>query len=269
VRTGTKRWVPAVVMVGLVAAGCSSASSPESNSTTTTTTTTSEATETITVSAAASLTEAFTEIGADFEKANPGATATFNFGSSGTLSLQIQQGAAADTFASADGDNMDKLVTDSLIDRTPVVFATNELVVVTKPGNPESVETLADLPNLGVVALCGETVPCGKYAAQILQGAAVTIPETKVTRGTDVKTTLAAVTAGDADAAIVYVTDAESAGDTVDTVTIPGEQNAVATYPIATLKASGSKATSQAFIDYVMSSKGQATLESFGFLPPS
>ena len=259
--------VPSVVMLGLVAAGCSSSSSSKSSSTTTTTT--SKASGTITVSAAASLTEAFTKIGADFKKANPNATVTFNFGSSGTLATQIQQGAPADTFASADEDNMNKLATASLVDGTPVVFAKNKLVIVTKPGNPKNVKTLADLPNLGTISLCGQTVPCGKYAAQILQTAGVTISETKVTRGTDVKATLAAVTTGDADAAIVYVTDAESAGNAVDTVTIPDAQNAIATYPIATLKASTNKATSQAFIDYVMSSKGQATLRSFGFLPPS
>jgi molybdate transport system substrate-binding protein len=128
---------------------------------------------------------------------------------------------------------------------------------------------LADLADVDVVSLCGLTVPCGKYAAQVLQSAGVTIPETKVTRGIDVKGTLAAVTTGDADAAIVYVTDAQTAGEAVARVTIPDPQNAIATYPIATLNASGNKATSRAFIDYVMSSKGQATLRSYGFLPPS
>jgi molybdate transport system substrate-binding protein len=164
---------------------------------------------------------------------------------------------------------MNKLVGASLIDGTPTVFAKNELVIVTKPGNPKHIKTLADLNHASVVSLCGFTVPCGKYAAQILQTAGVNIPETKVTRGVDVKGTLAAVTTGDADAAIVYVTDAKSAGDTVDAVTIPDAQNAIATYPIATIKGSANAATSQAWIDYVMSSKGQATLKSFGFLPPS
>jgi molybdate transport system substrate-binding protein len=267
VRTPMKLWIPSVVMVGLVAAGCGSSSSPTSSSTATTAA--SKVTGAVTVSAAASLTEALTKIGADFKRANPGATATFNFGSSGTLAIQIQQGAPADTFASADEDTMNTLVSASLVDGTPVVFAKNELVIVTKPGNPEKVKTLADLANLSVVSLCGQTVPCGKYAAQILQSAGVTIPETKVTRGTDVKTTLAAVTTGDADAAIVYVTDAKTAGSTVDTVTIPDAQNAIATYPIAMLKASTNPATARAFIDAVMSPRGQATLRSFGFLPPS
>src|SRR5262249_11294150 len=161
----------------------------------------------IKVSDAASLTEAFDQIGQDFTKANPKTTVTFNPGSSSTLAMQIQQtnGVGIDTFASADEANMDKLVSANLVDGTPVVFARNRWVIVTKPGNPKNVKTLADLANLDTISLCGETVPCGKYAAQVLTEANVTIPESKVTRGTDVKATLAAVTQGDADAAIVYV----------------------------------------------------------------
>jgi molybdate transport system substrate-binding protein len=271
VRTPIKWLVLVAVVSGLVAAGCGGDDDDSSGSSATaaaTTTTGAKATGTITVSAAASLTEAFNKMSTDFTAANPDAEVTFNFGSSGTLATQIQQGAPADTFASADEDNMNKVVSAGLVDGTPTVFATNKLVIVTKPGNPKNVKELADLATLPTVSLCGETVPCGKYAAQILQTAGVTIPENKVTRGQDVKATLAAVTTGDADAAIVYVTDAKSAGDTVDTVTIPDAQNATATYPIATLKASGNKETSQAFIDYVMSDEGQATLQSFGFLPP-
>lgn len=266
-----KLWLVVAVVLGLVAAGCSSDNSGSGSSKSSTTTTLPKVTGSIKVSDAASLTEAFAKIGTDFTKANPNATVTFNPGSSGTLATQIQQtnGTGIDTFASADEDNMNKLVTANLIDGTPQIFARNKLIIVTKPGNPKHVTTLADLANLNVVSLCGLTVPCGKYAAQALQTAGVTIPEAKVTRGIDVKGTLAAVTTGDADAAIVYVTDAKTAGATVTSVTIPDTQNAIATYPIATLTASANKATSQAFIAYVMSSKGQATLRSFGFLPPS
>jgi len=260
--------VLAVVTSGLVLVGCSSSGSSSSKESTTTTTAAPKATGTITVSAAASLTEVFGKLGTDFHQANPDATVTLNFGSSATLATQIQQGAPADTFASADEDTMNKLVTAALVDGAPVDFATNQLVIVTKPGNPKKVKTLADLATVGIVSLCGQTVPCGKYAAQVLQTAGVTIPETSVTRGVDVKATLGAVTTGDADAAIVYVTDAKSAGNTVTAVTIPDDQNAIATYPIATLKASANKATSDAFIAYVTSSKGEATLKSFGFLPP-
>jgi len=264
--------IAVVALSGFVAAGCGRDSDADYTASSTTkqaTTAVPAVTGNITVSAAASLTEAFTKIGEDFETANPDATATFNFGSSGTLATQIQQGAPADTFASADEDNMTKLEDASLVDGSPVVFATNKLAIVTKPGNPKDVKSLANLATAGVVSLCADTVPCGKYAAQILQGAGVTIPETSVTRGQDVKATLAAVTTGDAEAAIVYVTDAKSAGSTVETVTIPDAENAVATYPIATLTASTNKEASKAFVDSVTSSKGHATLRSLGFLSPS
>jgi molybdate transport system substrate-binding protein len=259
----------AVVVVGLVAAGCSSDDSGSSSSATTTTAA-SKLSGSIKVSDAASLTEAFEQIGHDFTTANPKTSVTFNPGSSSTLATQIQQtnGVGIDTFASADEANMDKLVAANLVEGTPVELARNQLVIVTKPGNPKHVKTLADLPNLNIVSLCGDTVPCGKYAAQILTQADVTIPETKVTRGVDVKATLDAVTHGDADAAIVYVTDAKTAGQDVTAVTIPDDQNAIAVYPIATLTSSPSKEVSKAFIDYVTGTKGQAVLKSYGFLPP-
>jgi molybdate transport system substrate-binding protein len=266
-----KFWILVVVMIGVVAAGCSSDSKSGTGAGSTTPTTSSKVSGSITVSDAASLTEAFAKIGADFRRANPNATVTFNPGSSGTNATQIlnTDGAGVDVFASADEANMDKLVTAHLIAGTPAVFARNKLIIVTKPGNPKSITTLADLAKADIVSLCGLTVPCGKYAAQILRGAGVTIPETKVTRGVDVKGTLAAVTTGDADAAIVYVTDAKTAGDAVKAVTIPDAQNAIAIYPMATLTASAAPTESRAFIDYVTSSRGQATLRSFGFLPPT
>ena len=100
-------------------------------------------TGTITVSAAASLTEAFTKMGADFQKRNPGTTVTFNFGSSGTLATQIQGGAPADVFASADGANMQKLVTGGQVTAEPTVFASNLLTIVVKPGNPKNVKSIS------------------------------------------------------------------------------------------------------------------------------
>jgi molybdate transport system substrate-binding protein len=267
-----RRWV-LVVIAGLVAAGCGSdsGSGSESSSTTTTTTAVVKATGSITVSHAASLTEAFEQIGEDFTAVNPDATVTSNPGPSSTLAIQIEQtdGAGVDVFASADEANMDTLLAANLIHTQPLIFATNRLVIVTKPGNPRNVKTLADLPALDIVSLCGETVPCGKYAAQILQTAGVTIDETMITRGVDVKGTLAAVTQGDADAAIVYVSDAKAAGAAVDTVTIPDGENVIAKYPIAALTSTDNETTALAFIDYVLSSRGQATLKSFGFLPPS
>ncbi len=144
----------------------------------------------ITVSAAASLTEAFTKMGTDFQKLNKGTTVTFNFAASSTLVQQIQGGAPADVFASADGANMQKLVSGGQVTPIPVDFASNFLTIVVKPGNPKNVKSLADLPNLGVVSLCASTVPCGKYAAQALSQHGITIPPEKVTLGADVKATL-------------------------------------------------------------------------------
>jgi molybdate transport system substrate-binding protein len=230
--------------------------------------TTTKVTGSITVSGAASLTEAFTKMGTDFQKANPGTTITFNFGSSGTLAQQIQGGAPADVFASADGANMQKLVTGGQVTAEPTVLASNLLTIVVKPGNPKHVKTLADLAKLDVVSLCGETVPCGKYTDQILTGAGVTIDPSKVTRGADVKATLAAVTTGDADAAIVYVTDAKSAGTSAVSIPIPTWQNAYAIYPIAPIAASTNQDLDNAWITYTISPAGQKTLKSFGFLPP-
>src|SRR4029079_14251438 len=128
---------------------------------------------------------------------------------------------------------MQKLVTGAQVTAEPTVFASNLLTIVVKPGNPKKVKSISDLPNLDVVSLCGTTVPCGKYADQILAGAGVTIDPSKITRAADVKATLAAVTTGDADAAIVYVTDAKSAATSVVSVPIPTWQNAYAIYPIA------------------------------------
>jgi molybdate transport system substrate-binding protein len=225
-------------------------------------------TGTITVSAAASLTAAFQKMGADFQKRNPGTTVTFNLAASSALVTQIQGGAPADVFASADGINMQKLVTGGQVTAEPTAFASNLLTMVVKPGNPKSVKSLSDLATVGIVSLCASAVPCGNYADQILTQAGVTIPPGNITRGADVKTTLAAVATGDADAAIVYTTDAKAAGTAVATVPIPAWQNAFAIYPIAPIAKSTNTALANAWIKYTVSPAGQRTLQSFGFLPP-
>ena len=243
--------------LGLIATGCGS-SSPKPAA---------KLAGPIAVSAASSLTQAFAKIRTDFEAANPATTVTFNFGPSSTLETQIAQGAPADVFASADSANMDKLATAGLLNGAATVFAKNRLVIVTKPGNPQHVKTLADLATVGTISLCGIDVPCGKYAAQALQAAGVTINETKITRGADVKATLASVTTGDADAAIVYVTDARGAGAAVQMVAIPDAQNVVATYPAAALTGSNAPKVGRAFVAFLTSPPAQAVLASFGFLP--
>jgi molybdate transport system substrate-binding protein len=255
----------ALVVAGLGLVGAAGSAQAKTKPTSTTS---PKLTGSITVSAAASLTSAFTKMGTDFQKANPGTTVTFNFGGSGTLVTQIQSGAAADVFASADGANMQKVVNGGQVTTEPTAFATNLLTIVVKPGNPQGVKTLADLAKLNVVSLCALPQPCGTYADQILAQAGVTIPADHVTRGTDVKTTLSAVTTGDADAAIVYVTDAKAAGTAAAVVPIPAWQNAFAIYPIAPIAASSNADLADAWIKYVASAAGQKTLQSFGFLPP-
>jgi molybdate transport system substrate-binding protein len=223
----------------------------------------------IVVSAAASLTEAFTQIGKQFEKKFDGTDVTFNFDASSALVLQIRQGAPVDVFASADEANMDKLVDGGEVAATPVVFARNELEIATKPGNPEKIRTLADLADIpGVVALCAAEAPCGKFADAALAAAGVELAPDEVTRGLNAKATLTAVSAGDADAAIVYVTDVEAAGSSVRGVPISDADNQVAIYPIAPLADAANPVTAGAFARYVASPAGRKVLQRYGFRAP-
>jgi molybdate transport system substrate-binding protein len=246
-------------LVGLTAVGTAVADAPAGKQ--------PKLSGTITVSAAASLTEVFTKMGTDFQKQHKGTTVTFNFAASSALAGQIQGGAPADVFASADGANMQKVVTSGQVTADPVDFTANQLTIVVKKGNPQKVKKLGDLPNLGVISLCAAAVPCGRYATQMLTQDGITIPQEKITLGQDVKATLAAVYPGDADAAIVYVTDAEAAGSDVTAVPIPASLNVLAVYPIAPIAASQNAKLADAWIDYVMSLAGQKTLATYGFLP--
>jgi molybdate transport system substrate-binding protein len=218
----------------------------------------------IKVFAAASLTAAFTELGERYSSANGGAEVTFNFAGSQALATQIQQGAPADVFASADLPNMDKV--KDLVG-TPRNFASNRLAIVVEQGNPKGVEGLADLadPDLKVV-LAAEEVPAGKYAKQVLDQAGVTV--TPVSREDNVKAVVTKVSLGEADAGIVYVTDVIAGGDKVEGVDVPEDQNVTATYPMATVKASEAPQAAQAFLDLVLSAEGQQVLKEYGFLPP-
>lgn len=221
----------------------------------------------ITVSAASSLTEVFTAIGTQFQKKYRGTDVTFNFDASSALVLQVQEGAPVDVLASADAANMDKLVAGGEVTGKPVEFAENRLEIAVKPGNPQGVRTLADLANVGIVSLCAPEVPCGKYADAALVAAGVTIPPDEITRGTNAKAALTAVSAGDADAAIVYVTDVEAAGSSVTAIRIRRSQNQIAIYPIAPLADAANPTTAKAFAKYVASLAGQKILRKHGFLP--
>ncbi|HWD43956.1 MAG TPA: molybdate ABC transporter substrate-binding protein [Actinomycetota bacterium] len=216
------------------------------------------------VFAAASLTAAFTKIGDQYAAANGGDRVTFNFAGSQALATQIQQGAPADVLASADIANMDKV--KDLVG-TPENFASNLLAMVVEKGNPKDVRTLDDLANPGLkVVLAAPEVPAGKYAAEILGRAGVTVKP--VSQEDNVKAVVTKVSLGEADAGIVYVTDVTAGGDKVEGVDIPEEQNVVATYPIATIKASKDQQGAEAFMDLVLSAEGQQVLKEYGFLPP-
>jgi molybdate transport system substrate-binding protein len=208
-----------------------------------------------TVLAAASLTEAFDELGG----------ATFTYAGSSALVTQIRQGAPADVFASADERHMAQLVDAGLVER-PRTFARNALAIITKPGNPKGVHGLADLARPGVaVVLADPAVPVGSYAAEALGKAGVAVHP--VSLEVDVKAVVTRVTIGDADAGIVYVSDARAAAGRSDEVDVPADQNVVATYPIAVVKATPHRAAARAFVARVLSARGQAALARHGFLP--
>jgi molybdate transport system substrate-binding protein len=216
------------------------------------------------VFAAASLTDGFNKIAEDFSAANNDVKITYNFAGSQALATQIEQGAPADVFASADTKNMDKV---AALVGGPQIFASNVLQIVVPAGNPKGVNGLADLANPDLtVVLAAEEVPAGKYAKQALDAQKVTVKP--VSLEDNVKAVLNKVSLGEADAGIVYATDVTAGGDKVAGVDIPAEQNVQATYPIATVKASKNQQQAQAFVDVVRASQGQDVLTSFGFLPP-
>lgn len=223
---------------------------------------------TLTVYAAASLTEAFTEIGADFEAANDGVTVRFNFGGSSDLVEQIQQGAPADVFASADEKNMQKLVDAGLDGEGPEDFASNTLEIATPPDNPAGIASFADLGKEGVkLVVCAAEVPCGAAAQQVAAAAGSTLAP--VSEEQSVKDVLAKVTSGEADAGLVYVTDVQAAGDAVTGIVFPEASSAVNVYPVTTIEDSENDDVAEQFMDFVLGDEGQAVLASFGFAKAS
>lgn len=227
-------------------------------------------TATLIVSAASSLTTAFERAAEAFERANPGVDVVLNVDGSSALVTQVLEGAPVDVFAAADAPTMDRLVDAGLVDGTPRTFATNELVIVTPPANPAGIDSPDDIANpadAGVIALCGTTVPCGRYAGEALAAAGVRIDESRVTRTPNVRAALAAVVDGDAVAAVVYRTDARSAGDAVRTVALPPGRGDVVTYPIAALSRSTNPSLASAFVEWILGPAGQATLADLGFGP--
>jgi molybdate transport system substrate-binding protein len=251
--------VIAAVLAAAAAAGCSSGTSSPSASP-------ASSTGTITVFAAASLTESFTQLGKQFEAAHPGDTVKFSFGPSSGLAEQITSGAPADVFASAAPGNMDDVVSAGDAS-SPQNFAKNTMEVATPPDNPGNVESVKDLADDSVkVALCQPQVPCGVVAAEVFKNVGITVKP--VTLQPDVKSVLTQVETGNVDAGMVYVTDVQAAGSKVNGVTIPASDNASTLYPIATINSSKHKSIAQAFMNYVLSPAGQQVLKAAGFESP-
>jgi molybdate transport system substrate-binding protein len=221
----------------------------------------------VVVFAASSLTEAFTEIGAAFTAAHPGTDVTFNFAGSGDLVTQVEQGAPADVLASADEANMTKLIDAGDASGEPVVIAGNTFQIIVEPGNPKGITGVADLADPGLlVVLCADTVPCGKGAATILANAAVTV--TPKSLEDKVKGVVTKVTAGEADAGIVFVTDVRAAGAKAAGVDIPADVNVISKYPIVVTKDAPNAAAAREFVAFVAGAEGQRILASYGFLAP-
>jgi molybdate transport system substrate-binding protein len=234
---------------------------------TTTTTTVPPVSGSVTVFAASSLTEAFQDEQQTLIGKYPGLHLTYSFAGSGTLVTQIQAGAPADVIATADPVSMQQLQSAGLVE-TPQVFANNLLEIAVAPGNPKHITGLADLANPALkVVIEDPSQPAGKYTAQALANQHIVVHP--VSEPLDVKSTLATVTSGNADAAVVYVSDVVSAGSTVTGVQIPSSQNVIAVYPIAILKSSKNQAADQAFVREIVSGTGQQALKNAGFLPPN
>lgn len=235
--------------------------------------------ETLTISAASSLTEAFTEIGGLFEGANPQVKVVFNFAGSQELAQQIVQGAAVDVFASANQKQMDVVLADlNLHPDEAKIFAANRLVVVFPVRNTAGLTSLADLARPGLkLVLAGAEVPVGQYSLDFLALADASgnfpprfqqaVLDNIVSYEQNVRAVLTKVALDEADAGIVYATDIGMANDQVGILEIPDKLNVSARYPLLALPGSQQSARGQAFVDFVLSPAGQQVLEKYGFSP--
>ncbi len=219
------------------------------------------------VFAAASLKGTFTDIGQQFTSGHPGVSVEFNFAGSSDLVTQLTQGAPGDVFASADTKNMDKAATANLLAGDPVNFASNTLTIAVAPGNPLQIKSFGDLAKSGTtVVVCAPQVPCGSATKKVEDAAGVQL--TPVSEESSVTDVLNKITTGQADAGLVYVTDALSAGDKVTAVPFPESSGAVNTYPIAVLRQSENATLAQSFVDFVKGEAGQKVLAAAGFTKP-
>jgi molybdate transport system substrate-binding protein len=232
------------------------------------------------VFAASSLTDVFQDMAAAFQQANPSAKLTFNFGASSQLATQLAQGARADVFASADQTQLDNARKADAIAGQERVFAANRLVVIAPRDNPKNITTVKDLANAGVKFVTAQTsVPIGQYTAQMLDKASADpsfgqdfkskVEANTVSREDNVRQVVSKVQLGEADAAVVYSTDATpQVRDQLQLIQVPDPLQTLATYPIAVARG-GNPAGGEAFVSYVLGAEGQAALARRGFLPPA
>lgn len=271
-----KRFWSMMLLLSLLIAGCSPAAPAPATIPAVENPTAAPAARALTVFAAASLTDAFTEIGENFEAANPGVAITFNFAGSQALRTQIEEGAPVDVFASANNKEMDTLVGGGFVtEGTPQVFLTNKLVVILPADNPARLDSLDDLANPGVkIILAAEEVPVGNYSRQSLGLLSASfgadfkdkVLANVVSNEDNVKQVVAKTQLGEADAGMVYTSDAVAAPE-LRTIEIPDDMNVLAKYPIASLVEAANADLAQAFIAYVLSAEGQAILQKWGFAP--
>ncbi len=240
-------------VVAVIATGCGS-SAPAARDTT------------LTVSAASSLTEAFTALAEEFEAQHPGVDVALNFAGSSALAEQVNAGAPVDVLATASRATMD-VVVEAGNAADPVTFARNELIVVAPAANDAGVEALADLARPDVVtAICAADVPCGAATATLLEQNGLAI--TPATLDPDVKSVLARVVTDEVDAGIVYVTDARAAGDDVTAIPIPSDANVATDYQVAVIRDTAPSALAEEFVALVTGDAGRAALTGLGFLTP-
>ena len=253
------RAAPVALLVAALLSACGGSTSPSSSPAGTGA---GALSGTVTVLAAASLTESFDQLKVDFETAHPGVTVETSYGSSATLVQQVDNGAPASVVALAGTSAAEPLDKNLIVDTR--TFATNILEIAVPPGNPGKVTSLDDLAKPTVkVVVCADSVPCGKAAQTTFRKASV-VPNV-VSKEVDVKATLAKVKLGEADAAVVYHSDVVAARGAVTGVGIPSRLNTTLSYPVITL---ADDAASRAFVAYLLSAQGRNTLQAFGFGPP-
>ena len=220
----------------------------------------------MTISVPSSAASAITQIARNFERAHSGVKVAINSGPSNALASQVSSGADVDVLLAADTATLSGLISARQISR-PRIFARNQMTLVVSPRAPE-IRSLHDLIGADVVALCAESAPCGAYAKRVLNRAGVNLKETQITRGTDAVSTLGAVRFGDAEAAIIYKTDARAAGNSVVSHEIADRFNVVAKYPATVVRASKHLKEAKAFLRYLESSRSQRVLRRAGFSAP-